>query len=139
MAFSVLMYSERMVRPLPNHMKFSAIKIYRAKCDLQPLSPPYRLTCPHDLMSGCPASATSLKSSQVERPTSTIPQTIAETMDKSDPDRNTIRGNWDRKCDFLLSAIGYCVGFGNVWRFPYLCYRNGGGRFHISYIWNTTI
>lgn len=42
------------------------------------------------------------------------------------------REKWGRKADFILSSLGYCVGFGNVWRFPYLAYKNGGGRFCIS-------
>lgn len=68
------------------------------------------------------------------------------TIVLSAPQRNSItssggedpddRAAWSGKMQFFLSIIGYSVGLGNIWRFPYLCQQNGGGTCSLQHLLN---
>ena len=57
----------------------------------------------------------------------------ASCFSKKMPEKEE-RDSWGNHCEFFVTSLGLAVGLGNVWRFPYVCYQNGGGTFLIPYV-----
>ncbi|XP_036408330.1 sodium-dependent neutral amino acid transporter B(0)AT2 [Megalops cyprinoides] len=58
----------------------------------------------------------------------------AADQSQSAVDLDPSRPAWDSKLQYVLAQVGFSVGLGNVWRFPYLCHQNGGGAFLLLYV-----
>ncbi|XP_034005046.1 sodium-dependent neutral amino acid transporter B(0)AT2 [Trematomus bernacchii] len=52
----------------------------------------------------------------------------------SDGEEEEERPAWNSKLQYILAQVGFSVGLGNVWRFPYLCQKNGGGAYLVPYL-----
>ncbi|KAJ7991967.1 hypothetical protein DPEC_G00289340 [Dallia pectoralis] len=57
-----------------------------------------------------------------------------QELEKSEVDEARDRPKWDNKAQYILTCVGFCIGLGNVWRFPYLCQSHGGGAFMIPFL-----
>lgn len=57
-----------------------------------------------------------------------------QQLEKMEVEEAGDRPKWDNKAQYLLTCVGFCVGLGNVWRFPYLCQSHGGGAFMIPFL-----
>lgn len=54
-----------------------------------------------------------------------------EDLERKEKEEAEDRPKWDNKAQYILTCVGFCIGLGNVWRFPYLCQSHGGGELYI--------
>lgn len=63
-----------------------------------------------------------------------VPELIVTNEDIDFDESSGLGGNiWFNKLQLISSALNYIVNLGNIWRFPYLCYKYGGGAFLAAY------
>ena len=55
-------------------------------------------------------------------------------MSKSSSHNSNHAENWSSNVGFILACVGSAVGLGNLWKFPYITYENGGGAFVLVYL-----
>ncbi|XP_039658657.1 sodium- and chloride-dependent GABA transporter 1 isoform X1 [Perca fluviatilis] len=79
-------------------------------------------------------SAENLKIPSDEKDYALRPLDLNAISEKKTVDAETPRPTWSGRLEFILASVGYAVGLGNIWRFPYLCYSSGGGAFMIPYL-----
>ncbi|XP_059917623.1 sodium-dependent neutral amino acid transporter B(0)AT2 [Gadus macrocephalus] len=62
------------------------------------------------------------------------PASGGEDGDEEEEEEEEERPAWNSKLQYILAQVGFSVGLGNVWRFPYLCQKNGGGAYLVPYL-----
>lgn len=62
------------------------------------------------------------------------PRTVKLNVVDMEVERVEERAQWNNPLQFFLTILGFCVGLGNIWRFPYLCQQNGGGAFVLPFL-----
>lgn len=80
------------------------------------------------------SSEKGLSNPAYERNNEDSSETVNQEMEDRLAASQEERGYWGHKAEFILSCVGLSVGIGNVWRFPYIAYANGGGAFLLPYL-----
>lgn len=66
---------------------------------------------------------------------------LQEKLDVTCVEGEVVKPQWSNKFQCIIALLGFSVGLGNLWRFPYVCQRNGGGKtfYHLGLRTNVSL